>query len=317
MPSQQQLRESITAKIIAALEQDLLPWRRMWSTNNAGRHANVVSKKPYSGVNPMLLEMHALEHGFQSKWWATFNQWHTLGCVVKRRPDHVEPGQWGAGIVVYLPITKEIKDPKTGEEEEETYWVLRKFTLFNAEQVEGKAAERYQFVELPDTSATPDFAPADELVLESGAEICFGGDRAYYRRPTPEGTWPNHRDGDYIQMPPKSCFVNGSYYTTLIHEMGHWSEIRLKWDHDKQGYAMGELVAEIAAAYLCAELGVPDTEPLENHAAYVKSWLEAMKNDPSYIFKASKQASKVCDFLLSFVKQPETQPNPNNLIEAA
>jgi antirestriction protein ArdC len=118
-------------------------------------------------------------------------------------------------------------------------------------------------------------------------------------------------------MPHKSCFVNGSYYTTLIHEMGHWSEIRLGWNHDKQGYAMGELVAEIAAAYLCAELGVPNTEPLENHAAYLKSWLEAMKNDPSYIFKASKQASKTCDYLLSFVRQADTQPNPNDLIEAA
>ena len=73
---------------------------------------------------------------------------------------------------------------------------------------------------------------------------------------------------------------------------------------------MGELIAEIASCYLAAELGVPNGEPLDNHAAYLKCWLEDMQNDPNYIFKASRQASKVCDFLLSFVRQAETK-NPS------
>ena len=79
---------------------------------------------------------------------------------------------------------------------------------------------------------------------------------------------------------------------------------------------MGELIAEMASCFLATELGVPNSEAIENHAAYVKSWLAAMKDDPNYIFKASRQASKVCDFLLSFVKQPETEPKPE-LVEAA
>jgi antirestriction protein ArdC len=315
MSSQKTIREEITERIVAALEKDLLPWRRMWAPNNAGRHTNVISKKPYSGVNPMLLEMHALEFGFQSKWWATYNQWHQLGCFIKRRPDHVEPGQWGCGIVVYLPITKEVVvDPVTGEEEEEKYWVLKRFTLFNAEQAEGEAAEKYQAVALPETTHQPNFGPADELISATGAEIRYGGNQACYCRPTPDGSWPHHSVGDFIVVPHKSCFANGSYYATILHELGHWSEVRLGWDHNKETYAMGELVAEISSCYLAAELGIPNAEPLENHAAYVKNWLQAMKNDPSYIFKASKQASKVCDFLLGFVKQTETKPE---LIEAA
>ena len=91
--------------------------------------------------------------------------------------------------------------------------------------------------------------------------------------PTPVGTWPNHRDGDYIQVPHKSSFINGSYYPTILHELAHWSEVRLQWDREKQGYPMGELIAEMASCFLATELNIPNGEHLENHAAYLKSWL--------------------------------------------
>jgi antirestriction protein ArdC len=315
MSNQKAIREEITAKIIAALEKDLLPWRRMWSSNNAGQHSNALTKKAYRGVNPLLLEMHAQEHGFQSKWWGTYRQWQQLGCNVARRPEHVQPGQWGVNVAVYIPITKKVEDPKDEDEEEaeEKFWVLKKFTLFNANQVVG--AEQYQAVELPETTV-PDYEPAEELIQATEAEIHFGGNQALYRLPTPEGTWPNHRDGDFIQVPPKSCFVDGAYYPTILHELAHWSEVRVGWDREKNTYAMGELVAEMAACFLATELGVPNGDPLDNHAAYLKSWLSAMKNDSNFIFKASKQASKVCDFLLSFVRQSETEPQPE-LVETA
>ncbi len=81
---------------------------------------------------------------------------------------------------------------------------------------------------------------------------------------------------------------------------------------------MGELIAEIASCYLATELGVPNGEPLDNHAAYLKGWLKEMKSDPNYIFRASRQASKVCDFLLSFVRPNETEEAAKpELIEAA
>lgn len=313
MSNQHEIREQVTAKIVAALEKDLLPWRPMWGGGSNGQHANALTKKAYRGVNPLLLQLHAAEHGFQSNWWATFNQWKQMGCYVNRRPDHVPPGQWGATLAVYIPITRQVEEPEDGDDdEEETIWILKKFTVFNAEQACGPAAEQYQVVETPDTK--PDFEPAETLIQASGAEIHFGGDRAFYRLPTPKGSWPDHTDGDFIQVPPKSCFIGGACYTTMLHELAHWSEVRVGWDREKGGYPLGELVAEIASCYLAAELGVPNSEPLENHAAYLKSWLEAMKNDANYIFKASRQASKVCDFLLGFVRQPETKPD---LVEAA
>ena len=158
------------------------------------------------------------------------------------------------------------------------------------------------------THPEPDFQPAEELILSTKADIRFGGDRAYYRRPHPAGSFPNHVDGDFIVMPPKATFSPpGAFYETEIHELSHWAECRTGWDHNKQGYALGELAAEIASCYVAAELGIPQGEGLGNHAAYLRSWLDAMKGDRNYVFKAAKQASKATDFLLAFVHQPEPE----------
>ena len=123
------------------------------------------------------------------------------------------------------------------------------------------------------------------------------------------GAFPHHTNGDYIVIPPRTTFdPPGAFYETVTHELSHWAELRTGWDHDKQGYALGELAAEIASTYISAELGIPQGEGLGNHAAYLRNWLEDLKNDRNYIFKAAKQASKVTDFLLNFVKKPEPVP---------
>jgi antirestriction protein ArdC len=308
MSKQSEIREQVTAKIVAALEQDLLPWRQMWTGGSGGPHHNVLTCKPYRGVNILLLGLHAAEHGFSSTAWGTFNQWKQMGCRVNRRPEDVPPGQWGATIAVYIPVTKKSEEPEDEEEEEkETFWILKKFTVFNADQVSGAAAEQFQSSAQPETDLNlePDYEPAELLIRATGADIRFGGSRAFYSL-----------TGDFICLPPKSSFIGSAFYTTALHELAHWSEKRLDWDRAKNGYPMGELIAEMAACFLAAELGIPNTEPLENHAAYLKNWLQSMKEDSNFIFKASRQASKVCDFLLSFVKQPETETKPE-LVEAA
>lgn len=306
--TQHEIREQVTAKIIKALEQDLLPWRQMWTGNSGGQHHNALTGKNYRGVNILLLGLHAAEHGFHSNVWATFNQWKEMGCKVNRRPDSVEAGQWGATIAVYIPIKKQVEEPKDEEEDkEETFWMLKKFTVFNACQVSGAAAFQFQSVGQPDTDlhSEPDYEPAEKLIAATGADIRHGGNRAFYSL-----------GGDFICLPPKSSFIGGGYYATALHELGHWSEKRVGWDREKEGYAMGELIAELASCFLATELGVPNSESIDNHASYIKNWLEAMRNDTNYIFKASRQASKVCDFLLSFVKPAETEAKPE-LVEAA
>lgn len=292
MPSQQQIREDITNRIVEALESNLLPWRRPWSISaNIGRPANAISKANYSGVNPLLLELHRMKHGLQSRHWATFRQWSDRGCTVRKRPADTKPGQWGCNIVFCKRIEKTVE--KDGKEVDESFFLLRTFTVFNADQVEGEFAERLQVHDEEPIGVVPDFAPADELIVATGADIRHGGERAFYRPAD-----------DYIQMPHKHRFdPPGAYYESILHELSHWSEPRLGYSQEGRDYAYFELVAEMASCFLATELGVPQGEGLENHAAYLKSWLRSMKDDASFIFKASTAASKTADFLLSFVAQ--------------
>ncbi len=317
MPSQQQIRTEITEQIIHAIEKGCMPWKRPWRQSaNSGRPTSVATGKPYQGINPLLLQLHADKFSFQSKWYSTYQGWQQLGGQVKARPKDVQPGQWAARAVLYRPFTTTDIDKDTGEKREEQHFVLRYFSLFNADQIEGCD---YLKVMEPQgqQQIEPDYEPAEQLIQKCGVKLRIHGDKAFYRMPTPQGSWPNHNGGDYITLPPKSSFKTlGAYYSTAAHEMCHWTEVRTGWDHDKQGYALGELAAEIGACYVTAELGVPNDEPLDNHAAYVQSWLKAMKGDPSYIFKASKQASKVCDYLMGFVREPVAQPEPAT-VEAA
>ena len=139
----------------------------------------------------------------------------------------------------------------------------------------------------------------------SRSAIRYGGDRAYYRRPTPDGSFPNHREGDFIVLPPRTTFAPpAAFFETAAHELAHWTEPRVGFHGT---YALGELVAEMASCYVTAELGIPQGENLGNHAAYLRNWLDAMRGDRNYIFKAAKQASKVTDYLLNFVRKPEPE----------
>ncbi len=139
MPTQNEIRDRITNTIVEALKSGgLPPWRRPWAADpNAGFPANVVSKKKYRGINPLLLQIAAMRHGLKSKWWATFNQWKEMGGQVMRRPDNVPPGEWGTGIIFWSKTTK-VEENDDGEEEKKNIFFLRTYTVFNVDQVEGE-----------------------------------------------------------------------------------------------------------------------------------------------------------------------------------
>lgn len=311
MTSQNEIRQRITGEIVAALEKGgLPPWKRPWAThpNALGLPANAVSQRRYSGVNVLLLQLHQMRHGLRSRFYATFNQWQGMNCRVKARPKDVPPGSWGCGIIYCAPVKKEVGRSDDGEEREKEYLLLRNYTVFCADQVEGAAADRLQVDDLPASSGFIDYEPAERAAAAVNADMRFGGDRAYYRRPTPDG------HGDFIQMPHKHQFpVVKEYYATLLHELGHWSESRLGWTGS---YAEGELRAEMASAFALAELGVPQSDDLTNHESYLASWLKGMRDDPRFIFRASTEASRAVDYLLGFSRQPQPAPEPEEALVA-
>jgi antirestriction protein ArdC len=143
-----------------------------------------------------------------------------------------------------------------------------------------------------------------------GVSVRYGGGKAFYS-PT----------GDYVQVPPRATFESqAEFYGTVFHEFVHATEhpSRLDWCRKdrEHTYALGELIAELGGVYACRELGVPASEDLTNHTAYLANWLQAMRSDPRFIFTASAQASKAADFLLSFSRptEVEVEPGPESVL---
>lgn len=305
MATQQEIRDQITAQILDALSKGTVPWRRPWRTDkNAGHPSNAISRKGYTGVNPLLLQMAADKYGFTSKFWATYRQWHDLGGQVMARPSNVKPRQWGQAIVFCKPCKTTTEDDD-GDEVEKTFFMLKTYTVFNADQVVGSKIDRFRVSNEPVTAGEVEdrFEQAEKVIGATGADIRYGGDRAFYSF-----------DGDYIQMPRREQFAVPEFYDTLAHELVHWVEhpTRLNWDRKKpeNTYALGELIAELGSCYLAGELGLPLDQNLPNHAAYLQSWLDKMKGDNRFIFRAAAQASKAVDFILSFSRVPEPEPEP-------
>lgn len=299
MFKQHEIQQRITDQIIAALsspETKLPPWRRPWnSKSSTGTPTNIVSRRAYRGVNPLLLWLHQDRYGFESKFYATFDQWRRMGARVKPRPSDVKSGEWGATIIYYNIVTKSYEDPSTGIEKERNFPILRTFTVFNIDQVEGSHLDNYRAdKEIIVENEFVDYAPAEAFIAGLDAQISHGGDRAFYRPST-----------DEIRVPHKESFHSvEDYYSTLFHELSHWTENRCAWNGS---YAEGELRAEIAGCFLMSELGVPQSNDLTNHFAYLENWLSALKNDSNFIFRASTAASKAVDFLIGRKPSQESE----------
>lgn len=304
MPTQNELRKQLTDQILFALNEGIVPWKQPWSLDpNCGRPLNGDTKRPYNGINVLLLALHNHRFRADSRYFATYRQWQSMGGQVMARPEAVPKGKWGCQIVLFKPVTK-TKTNRNGEEVEDKFCVMRQFTVFNIEQVEGSHLDHLRAGYAGNVTDTSESIEAvDQLINNAGVDIFHGGNSAHYEPGI-----------DAITMPHKHQFDGAAYYETLLHEMCHWAEHpdRLNWNRSDAGntYAMGELVAEMGACFLCSELGLPFE--VESHAAYVQGWArklhDAVQIDPSFILKASTQASKVTDYILSFRTASAEEP---------
>jgi antirestriction protein ArdC len=281
------IHQHITDSIIAAIERGAgefrLPWHR--SAGNIMRPVNIASKKAYRGVNVLALWAAAEEKAYTSGVWGTYRQWSEAGAQIRK-------DEKSAYVVFCKQITVAADDGDS--EKTDTRLFARATPVFAAEQVDGWTPPT---IDAPATVITP-IEQAEAFVAATGATITHGGSRAFYRPAT-----------DSIQIPPREAFIGTAtsspaeaYYSTLLHELTHYSghETRCNRQLGKRfgddAYAMEELIAELGAAFLCADLRITD-EPRADHAQYLSHWLTVLKADKKAIFTAASKASEAATFL--------------------
>lgn len=281
--------QNITDQIVAELENGARPWLKPWNADNTDgrailplRHNGVA----YRGVNILTLWMQAVADGYSSPFWMTFKQALELGA-------HVRKGEKGSLVVYASTITRPEGEGEGGGEEPlcEIHY-MKGYTVFNAEQI-GGLPEHFHAKPAPRLSPVQRIDRAETFLAATGANVVHGGSRACYVPRT-----------DNIHMPCIDLFRDAeSYYATHAHETVHWTMHpsrlnrefgRKRWGDE--GYAMEELVAELGAAFLCADLDLTP-EVREDHASYIDHWLKVLKGDKRAIFSAASHAQAAADFL--------------------
>ena len=271
----------VTDSIIEALETGVKPWVCPWKRNGAvsGIPSNFTTGTSYSGINIMMLWYSAAAQGFTDSRWLTYKQAQELGAQVCK-------GEKGTTAIFYKMLEKE-----TEAGEVEKIPMLKSFTVFNAEQIEGLTLEEET---APQPVAEFDPLPQVEALFQrTGAKITERGQQAFFRPST-----------DAIWMPERHLFTDAAnFYATGLHELVHWSGAKNRLNREKggkfgsAGYAFEELIAELGSAFLMADLSIYGEVQHEN---YIASWLEALKGDKRFIFKAASAASKAHRYLMDF-----------------
>ena len=290
--------QRVTERILADLERGVTPWTRPWSAEAlAGRVTRPLraTGEPYGGINVILLWMEAVAGGYASPSWMTYKQAQAFGGQVRR-------GETGAPVVYYGTATKRAEGAGSGSgtgelfegEEGREVRFLKSYTVFNVAQIDG-LPDRFHAVpaEAPALPACERVDAAEAWFAAIDATVEHGGTKAYYAAGT-----------DRIQLPPFEAFRDAhGYYATRGHETVHWTSHaarlarsfgRERWGDE--GYAREELVAELGAAFLAADLGLA-LEPREDHAAYLASWIRVLQNDRRAIVSAAAHAERAVRYL--------------------
>jgi antirestriction protein ArdC len=279
------IHQTITDKIVAAVEVGAGDFVMPWHRKKGGlKPRNVLTDNFYQGVNILALWVEAQSNGYSSNLWGTYRQWSEKGAQVRK-------GAKSSYVVFYKQVAIQ-----TDDDDEQLRPMARATPVFNADQVDGWAD--------PAPNAPHDADPVntlpdvDTFISSTGARIVHGGEQACY-----------HLSIDTIHMPDRSRFIGSptsspteTYYSTLCHELIHWTSDKGRCARDlsrrfgSQAYAIEELIAELGAAFLCAELGI-SSEPRPDHAQYIGSWLKVLKNDKRAVFAAASAAVKATRFL--------------------
>ncbi|WP_272669702.1 ArdC family protein [Providencia sp. PROV178] len=272
--------QTVTESIIEALESGVKPWVCPWKRNGTlfGIPSNFATTTAYRGMNIMLLWCSAAKQGFNDSRWLTYKQAQSLGAQVRK-------GARGTTAIFYKTLEKENE-----QGELEQIPILKTFTVFNVEQIDGLTLNSKEVITQPVSEFDP-LPQVEALFQRSGAKITERGQQAFFTPVT-----------DEIYLPERHLFTDAAnFYATGLHELTHWSGGKKRLNREMKGkfgsedYAFEELIAELGSAFLMADLGVSGDVQHEN---YIASWLKALKNDKRYIFRAASAASKAHCYLM-------------------
>ena len=284
--------EEITNKIVAALEAGAGNYEQPWANLCKGTlPRNIASGKAYRGVNVLSLWATG-----GAGWWGTYQQWQAIGGQVRK-------GEKSSIVVYYQPATKR----KAKDGEEETFLLMKYYSVFSLDQVDALPNEDGTpgTIVIPHAASLPEsreerIAEAEAFFAQIPATVNHGGDRAYYSP-----------GSDKVQMPDFRQFQEAeAYYSTLSHELVHWTGAQSRLDRNLKGrfgdesYAMEELVAELGAAFVMGATGL-SVEPRRDHAQYLASWLRVLKKDSKAIFAEASKAQAAAEFLSAFAAGAE------------
>jgi len=280
--------EIVTEKIIRLLESGVVPWRRPWTSTGIPR--NVVSKRPYRGINYFLPSASK----YASRFWLTMRQANELG-------GHVRKGE-ESNIVVFWKVEdldEQAEDLDAGEDKKaRRRFLLRYYRVFNLEQCELPQAVLDKLPKI-ETHQHDAIEAVEKIIagMPNPPEIVREGTKAYYSPIT-----------DRITLPPRELFATATEdAATTLHELSHSSGHKKRLAREgitevapfgSPVYSRKELVAELSAAFLCAEAGISNAV-IENQAAYVAGWLKALHSDAKLIVHAAAQAQKAADYIVN------------------
>jgi antirestriction protein ArdC len=257
-------------------------WKPCWQGMGGGLPVNHTTDKKYRGINILSCWISSQSKGYSTSRWASFKQWQAVGGTVRK-------GEKGTPIIFYKMLEKD--DPKDNRP------MVRGSHVFNIAQVEG--VELYEPTEIIQLDEATRIARIEHWIMQrqGAVRVLHEGNHAFYSPAS-----------DHVNMPPFPNFIDAQhYYSTLFHEMTHWTGHKTRLDRlakysETTERAKEELIAELGAAFLAAEFGIT-THTREDHVSYIASWLKVLKGDKHAIVRAASAASAAVDCLEALEQQ--------------
>lgn len=281
------IQETIVAGFIEDMEQGVMPWETPWDRDTADCiPANAATGRPYSGVNVLLLWKAMRERRFSGNRWLTFRQARAVAGGVGK-------GERGTRIAFakrFIPAAEKarIACGEITEAEARSRFCWKAYHVWNLDQIRDVPPT------LREADGKADDSDVGKWIADTGAEIRVGGVEASY-----------HSVHDYIVLPDLSRFESvDDYHQTALHELSHWTGHPTRLNRPFAGkdeievYAFEEMVAEISAAFLGHELGVTASQRSSDYLAF---WLQGLKADARYLFRAAFFASAAAEYLRNAV----------------